>query len=185
VSDVVLPFVWRHLDHVLAVLLLISRLGDIGPTYLITPRLRLESNPIVRRLGWRFVVASILLCLVPYFNEAAGVMILVPFLLVAAANARSLWFARAIGEEEYHAMLMRAVRRSRLVQAVVPIWVSAGFTLMIGLVVLLFYPDPSTDWGFWVGTGVLLYAFIVALYGTLTVRRLFRQGAATPSAEMS
>jgi hypothetical protein len=177
--------VWPHLDHLLAALLLISRLGDIGTTYLITPRLHLESNPIVRRLGWRFAVASILLCLVPYFSEAAGVMILVTFLLVAAANARGLWFARATGEAEYQAMLMRAVHRSRRIQALVPVWVSAGFVFLIAFVVLLFYPDPSADWGFWVGAGVAIYGFIVALYGTLTVRRLFLKGAATASTELS
>lgn len=49
-----------HLERLLCALILISRLGDIGSTYLITPKLKLEANPILRKLGWWFAIASVL-----------------------------------------------------------------------------------------------------------------------------
>jgi len=81
-------FIYSHirLEHLLCALILLSRLGDIGSTYLVTPKLRLEANPIVRKLGWWFAVATLLLCLVPYYWTPAGIIILIPSLMVSAAN---------------------------------------------------------------------------------------------------
>jgi hypothetical protein len=136
VSDAVFRFVWTNFDHVLAALLLISRLGHIGTTYLITPTLRLEANPVVRK----------------------------------------------IGEEEYQAILIRAARRSRPIHAILPTCLSASFMMLTGLVVLFFYPDWDKDWGFYLGSGIVLYGAIIGLYGTLSMRRLFRLAAAAPDA---
>jgi hypothetical protein len=182
VSDAVFRFVWTNFDHVLAALLLISRLGDIGTTYLITPTLRLEANPVVRKLGWPYAIVTLLICLLPYYNEALAVMILVPFLLVSAGNAGRIWFARTIGEEEYQAILIRAARRSRPIQAILPICLSTSFMILTGLVVLFFYPDAASDWGFYLGAGIVMYGVIVGLFGMLAMRRLFRLAAAAPDA---
>jgi hypothetical protein len=46
---------YQQLPHVIAFLLLIARLGDVGSTYLLSPTLKLEANPIMRRLRWPFV----------------------------------------------------------------------------------------------------------------------------------
>ena len=59
-------FLMRHLVHVVAFATLISRLGDIGTTYLVSPTLRVEANPIARRLGWRYIFATALIALMPY-----------------------------------------------------------------------------------------------------------------------
>jgi hypothetical protein len=55
----------QWLTHLISFLLLLSRLGDIGSTYLITPTLKLEANPIVRRLKWRFAAVTILAAAIP------------------------------------------------------------------------------------------------------------------------
>src|SRR5437867_966894 len=93
------------LEHLLCVVILLSRLGDIGSTYLITPKLKLEANPIARKLGWGFAVATLLLCFVPYYSTALGIIVLIPSLMVSAANASKIWFVRAYGESEYHDLL--------------------------------------------------------------------------------
>jgi hypothetical protein len=71
-------FLAQHFDTVLAILILIGRLGDIVSTYLVSPTLALEANPIVRRLGWRFAIATIVVAGIPYFDVSAGVMVAVP-----------------------------------------------------------------------------------------------------------
>ena len=68
---------WDSLAHVLCGLILLGRLGDIISTWLITPKLDLEANPIVRRLGWRFAVLTVLICLVPYVVDVWIAVILV------------------------------------------------------------------------------------------------------------
>src|SRR5437773_11506825 len=90
-----------RLEHLLCALIFISRLGDIGSTYLITPKLKLETNPIVRKLGWWFAIATLAVCLVPYYSTAMAIIVLVPSLMVSAANAGKIWVARAFGEGAY------------------------------------------------------------------------------------
>jgi len=162
------------LEHLLCALIFLSRLGDIGSTCLITPTLKLEANPIMRKLGWWFAVATLLVCLVPYYSTALAIVVLVPSLMVSAANASKIWFARAYGESEYHALLVRVARRSRLSHALAPTIVAAVFTALVGLVLLLLSPDPARDWGYWFALGFLAYAFVIGFYGSLFFVRLFR-----------
>jgi membrane protein implicated in regulation of membrane protease activity len=51
------------------------------------------------------------------------------------------------------------------------------FMTVLGGLILLFYPDPNFDWGFYVAMGVFLYAFVLLLYGPLSFFRLRRQSA--------
>ncbi len=170
-------FAYRHLNHVIAALLFVSRLGDIGSTYLITPTLRLEANPIVRRLGWRFAIATLAVCVVPYFSVPLGVMMLVPSLMISASNSARVWMARTLGEMETKALMVGIAGRSRLSHALAAVLASAAFSALLGVVVLLFYPDAGEDWGFWIGAGIIVYAASIAIYGTLYMRRLFREAA--------
>jgi hypothetical protein len=164
-----------RLEHLLCALIFLSRLGDIGSTYLITPKLRLEANPIMRKLGWWFGVATFFVCLVPYYSTALAIIVLVPSLMVSAANASKIWFARAYGESEYHELLLRVARRSRLSHALAPTIVAAVFTALVGLVLLLVSPEPARDWGYWFALGFLAYAFVIGFYGSLFFIRLFRK----------
>jgi hypothetical protein len=163
------------LEHLLCALIFISRLGDIGSTYLITPKLKLEANPIVRKFGWWFAIATLAVCLVPYYSTAMAIIVLVPSLMVSAANAGKIWVARAFGEGAYHELLLRLAKGSRLSHALGPVIVAAVFTALIGLVLLLLSPDPRQDWGFWFAMGFLAYAFIIGFYHSLFFVRLFRQ----------
>jgi hypothetical protein len=142
---------------------------------LITPKLLLEANPIVRKLRWPYAILTSGLCVVPYFNEAIGVALLVGSLLVTASNARQIWFARAIGEEAYAALRLELAKKTRMSHALAGALASSGFIALLGLTMLLFYPDPSDDWGFWIGFGMLAEALVVGFYQSLSIVRLFRQ----------
>ena len=93
------------LEHILCVVILIGRIGDIGSTYLVTPGLRLEANPVARKLRWPFALLTVLVCLVPYWNTPLAVPIAVTSLVVTAENLRFGWIARALGEDELLAFL--------------------------------------------------------------------------------
>lgn len=169
----------ENLPHVLCALLLISRIGDVGTTYLITPTLILEANPIVRRLGWRFALVTLGACFLPYIHVPASVAALIAFLFVSASNARKVWIARTIGEKAYVAFLIDAARKSKLSHALLGVTASSFFIALAGGTILFFYPTPNADWGFWIGFGILIYASATWLYGTLWTIRLFRQSAAS------
>jgi hypothetical protein len=61
-----------QLPHVIAFLLLLARIGDVGSTYLISPALKLEANPIIRRLRWPFAGITILVAAIPYYSVPLG-----------------------------------------------------------------------------------------------------------------
>ena len=168
--------------HTLAVLLLISRLSDVISTRLITPRLRLEANPIVRRLGWPFAAATLLIALIPYINAPLGVTLLAGSLLVSASNLSRGWIAHALGEDEYYAVVLRAARAGRRGAALGFVLCSAAFLALAGAVLMWLSANPSA-WGYWFGMGIIAYGLVLALHGSGFVVRVFRAARATaPSA---
>ena len=170
--DAIREFVYTHFEHVLFGLLLVSRVGDVISTYLATPKLKLEANPIVRRLKWPFAVITILVSLIAYVNTAAAVILLVPFLLVSASNFSKVWLMRGMGEDAYMEMLLCNARRTRLRHAIAGVLASAFFIALAGCVLLILIPTRS--WGFPFGLGIILYAVIQALYGSLSSARIFK-----------
>jgi hypothetical protein len=172
-----LDFVYANLPHVLCALLLIARVGDIGTTYLVTPNLELEANPLVRKLGWPFALVTLGACFLPYVSMEAAVTALITFLFVSASNAGKIWMVRTIGEKAYAALLIDVARRSKLSHALAGVAACAFFIALAGGTILLFYPSPADDWGFWLGSGVLLYAAAIWFYGSLAMMRLFRRAA--------
>jgi hypothetical protein len=159
--------------HLLAALVLVSRLGDIVSTRLITPRLRLEANPVVRRLGWPFATATLLVALVPYVDMVAGVVVLVPSLLVAASNLSRGWLVRALGEAEFEELLLRAARRGRRGEAVAFMAAGGAFIVLAGLA--LMWMAGQQSWGYWFGFGIIVYGAVIVVHGSLFVLRLFRR----------
>jgi len=136
-----------NFEHILCVLILITRLGDIISTRLATPTLILEANPLVRRLGWRFAMSSILVCLVPYYNTALGMSLFVAYCIVCMFNFMRVWQMRTMGEVEYHALMLTLARRSSLVRALVPFLIGQAFLASIGFVLMILSPDLS-GWAF-------------------------------------
>ena len=170
-------FIVTHLklEHLLCGFILISRLGDIGSTFLVTPTLKLEANPIVRRLGWPFALLTLLVCFVPYFSTSMGIIILVPSLMVSASNTARIWFYRTYGESEARDLFYQLARKSKLSQALLTSIVSALFVSLVGVLLVLLCPDPGKDWGYWFGIGFLAYALAIGFYGCLSFIPIFRQ----------
>ena len=155
----------------IAVLLLLARLGDIGSTYLATPTLRLEANPLIRRAGWGFASATLLLALVPYVSVGLGIFVLVASLLACFSNFGGLWLVRSIGEDQFHDLLARHARRAPLIPALLSILVSGVSIAIVGA--LLLYAPGSR---FYVSAGILCSAIVFTVYRTLAFLR-FRRAA--------
>ena len=169
-------FFYANFEHALAFLILFSRLADIGTTYFLTPNLKLEANPIVRKFGWPFAwITTIPICMVPYFWTSGAIIIIVAFLLVAYANSRGLWLARTIGEEKYLEFMISASGQAKPRQTVALLLIPGLLMVILGIVVMLFYPNPSQDWGFYISMGIFGYALVISLYSPLSFFRLRKQ----------
>jgi hypothetical protein len=162
--------------HTIAALLLLGRLGDIVSTRLITPTLRLEANPVVRRLGWRFAWASLLLALVPYYSVAFGIAALAVSLLVSASNLSRGWMFRALGEARADEFLLRVARQGRLATALGFLFSGAAFVVVAG-VVLMWLSGSVGAPSYWFGVGIVIYGIAIALHGSASIIRLFRRAA--------
>jgi hypothetical protein len=166
----------ESLKLILAILILIARIGDIGSTYLVSPGLHLESNPVVRRLRWPFACLTLLVCVLPYWSVGTGIVVLVASLLVSASNSTKIWLARALGEKEYLELLTRMAARAKPVPSLIFSVMPALFMGILALTIMFLYPNPDTDLGYYVGLGILAYALVVAIYGPTTFLR-YRKAA--------
>jgi hypothetical protein len=164
-----------YLPHILCALLFIGRVADVGTTYLVTPNLLLEANPLARKFRWPFALLTIALCVVPYFNTAIAVALIPGSFLVSASNARGIWMARTIGEKAYAQFLLDLARKSKLSLALLSTTAPGLFTALAGGTILMFYQRPTLDWGYWLGLGVVFYGVADALYRSLFMMRLFRK----------
>jgi hypothetical protein len=167
-----------QLTHLIAFLLLLARLGDVGSTYLITPTLKLEANPIARRLRWPFAAVTVLAAAVPYYSLPMGITFLVVSLLVCASNCSRIWFIRTIGEDEYHRLVIDTARRTPLGLGVASCLLSPLCMATIGGVTFLFYPSLDKDWGAWIAYGFILYAVAMGFFGFSTFLRYRKEGMA-------
>jgi len=161
---------------ILAILILLSRLSDIGSTYLASPNLELESNSVIRRLRWPFAVLTILVFIIPWWDVGSGIVIMVASLLVAASNSSKLWLIRAMGETEYRALLVSMAASARLFPSLIFSLMPALFMGILGATVMYLYPNEATDPGYHVGLGIVGYALVVAYYGPLTFLRYRKAG---------
>ncbi|MFO1461327.1 MAG: hypothetical protein U1G08_18225 [Verrucomicrobiota bacterium] len=155
---------------VLAGIAAFGRGSDLLSTYLATPGLILEGNPIARRLGWRWGVALNALVVV----LAAGWPVLVVSLattsiLVAARNLQSAWLMRSMGEWNY-----RQWMSERLDQGHRPLaWAchlgEAALFGMLGLALLWFSRWQLVPFG--IGLGLASYSVAVAGFTSLSLWR--------------
>jgi len=154
-------FLMQNLVHVVACATLISRLGDIGTTFLVSPRLSVEANPVARRLGWRFTFATLALALVPYYSIPGGIVVFTASFLAAASNASEAMLSRYMGEEKYAALHRDAIQKMPIFLGLSLLCLPAIFFMMLGLMMLLLFPDESNGWGFAMGTLLFASALLI------------------------
>src|SRR5712691_10962147 len=108
----------RNWEHTLAVVLFLARASDVGSIYLVTPSLRLVANPIARKLGWPFILLTLGLCAMPYYNTAYAMILIAWSLFATASNLSRAWIVRGLGEVEYLRVLRQAATARPLREAI-------------------------------------------------------------------
>lgn len=148
---------------------------DFLSTWVATPNLILEANPIARKLGWKGGLAlNTILCLVFASWPLAAVIIATTSVLVAARNFQSAWLMRFLGEHEYQYFMANHLRRVPAGLYLMCLLGQTGLYALLGLALLAycrFYLVP-----FGIGVGMLAYAIAVTLYSILSFWRIRRRG---------
>ncbi|HYG25014.1 MAG TPA: hypothetical protein VEH04_19780 [Verrucomicrobiae bacterium] len=158
-------------DYCLCFLLLLFGRGmDFISTWVATPNLVLEGNPIAKKLGWHGgLLVNLAACWLLAFSAPVAIGVSTMSVLVAARNFQSAWLMRSMGEENY-----RDWHVARITETPVTLYLSclAGNTLLTALVggALVLFSDsyliPTS-----IGMGMLAYSFAVVLFTLLGVWR--------------
>ena len=165
-----LPFASRSYCAMLA-LLLFARGMDFLSTWLATPNLVLEGNPLAKKLGWKLGgLANAVLCFAFAFWPLTAIIIITAGLLVAAHNFHSAWLMRSMGEEAYRQWFLEQISRARLPFYFLCLLGETALTGLVGAALLCFSELESVP--FAIGWGILAYAVIVLFYTALSLWRL-------------
>jgi len=169
-------------------LLIVARGMDFLSTWVATPNLVLEGNPIAKKLGWHFgIPLNVLICLGLAFSGLAAIVVSTTSFLVAARNFQSAWLMRSLGEENYREWYV-----ARIQETPITLYLSclAGNTLLTAAVggALVFFSNQEFL-AVGIGMGIIAYSVAVAFYTLLAVwknrratkRRLQRGNLSAPA----
>jgi Na+-transporting methylmalonyl-CoA/oxaloacetate decarboxylase gamma subunit len=162
----------------LALLLAFSRSMDFLSTWIATPNLVLEGNPIAKKLGWRWgIVLNVGICFGMAFSPVTAIAVSTMSVLVAARNFQSAWLMRSLGEENYREWHVGRIQETRVT---LYLFCLAGNTLLTaGVGVALIFLSQNLLIPLAIGMGIVTYAFAVALYTTIAIWRMRRNSHRT------
>ena len=166
------PFGSREYFFMLA-LLVFARGMDFLSTWIATPNLVLEGNPLAKKLGWRWgLVLNVVMVVALSLWPLSAIVVATASVLVAARNFQSAWLMRSLGEDAYRDWHVQRIRETRVTLYLVCL---AGNTLLTAGVgaVLVYFSDLRLV-PFAVGMGMVAYAIAVAFYTLLAIWRIRR-----------
>ena len=167
-----------HEYFVMLGLLVFGRGMDFLSTWIATPNLALEGNPIAKKLGWRWgLLLNAVLVVVLAMWPLSALVVATASVLVAARNFQSAWLMRSLGEDAYREWHVQRVRETRVT---LHLFCLAGNTLLtaaVGGVLVYFSHTEEGKWElvpFAIGMGMIAYAIAVAVYSLLAIWRIHR-----------
>jgi hypothetical protein len=154
-------------------LLVFGRGMDFLSTWVATPNLALEGNPIAKKLGWKWgLLLNGMVVVVLALWPLSAIVITTASVLVAARNFQSAWLMRSLGEDAYREWHVQRVRETRVTLHLFCLAGNTILTAMVGAALIAF----SRPWQvpFAIGMGMVTYAIAVAFYSLLAVWRIHR-----------
>ena len=154
-------------------LLFVSRGMDFLSTWVATPNMVLEGNPIAKRLGWRWgIPLNLALCFGFAFWPLPAIVISTTSVMVAARNFQSAWLMRSLGEQLYRDWHMERVQETSVTLYLFCLFAQTALIAGVGAAVIYF-----SEWRLVplaIGLGIVAYALAVAFYTLLGIWRLRR-----------
>ena len=156
-------------------LLVGTRGADFLSTWVATPRLVLEGNPLARKLGWKWgTLINLAVCLVFAAWPLSALVIATTSALVAARNFQAAWLMRTLGEEQYREWYVQRLRETPLPLYLFCLLSQTLLVAAIGAALMLFSGGHLPT--FPIGLGIVAYAIAVVFYTSLALWRIRRSG---------
>lgn len=150
--------------------LVMTRMADLGSTWVATPRLELEANPVARYLGWKAGIGvNLILCLVLPFWPLPAVMLMTCSALVGARNFQSAWLMRSYGESRYRLWMFERFQETDGRLFIACLFFQSGLLAAVGAVLMAFSGRLLVP--FAMGAGILVYACVILFFTLLSMRR--------------
>ncbi len=164
------------LDYFVYLALLVTGRGaDFLSTWVATPNLVLEANPIAKKLGWRWgLVVHGVLCGAVALWPLPAVVVCTTSLLVASHNFERAWLMRALGEDRYRRWMSEAVAQARLPLTIACYAAQTVLGGSVGAALVWFSEDHLIPMG--AGLGIIGYTVAVSFFSLLALLRS-RRGA--------
>ncbi len=151
-------------------LLLFARGMDFLSTWVATPNLVLEANPIAKRLGWTGGIAvNIAVCAGFGLFPLPAIIIATTSLLVAARNFQGAWLMRSMGEWAYRSWMSERLEETPIMLFLGCLFGQTLLTGGIGAALVVFGSDRLVPVG--VGLGIVGYAVAVTLFTMISLWR--------------
>jgi len=181
--DVTFPFASREY-WLLLLLLVFARGMDFLSTWIATPNLVLEGNPLAKKLGWQWgLLLNIVLVGVLAMWPLSAIVVATASVLVAARNFQSAWLMHSLGEEHYRQWHVERIQETRIT---LYLFCLAGNTLLTaGVGAALIYFSHLRLVPFAIGMGMVAYAVAVAFYTLLAIWRIRRAAKKSASRQNS
>jgi hypothetical protein len=171
-TDEILPF-GSQPYFILLAMLTFARGMDFFSTWVATPNLMLEGNPIAKRLGWRGgMLFNLAFCVAIPVWPLPTIMVSVMSLLVAAHNFQNAWIMRSMGETQYAIWIHERMMNCPPALFVFCLVAQSGLTALVGALLMLVSNERSIM--FAVGAGVVGYAIALLVFSLLSMWRIRR-----------
>lgn len=167
--DDAVPFGGRAYWVCLA-LLVAGRGVDFFSTWLATPNLLLEANPIAKKLGWRWgIPVNLVLCGVFARYPLPAIIITTTSALVAAHNFKSAWLMRSMGEEAYRQWMSERISETPIGLFLLCLFGQAALPGLLGVALVFFSANDAGVLG--IGMGMVGYALAVIVFTLISLWR--------------
>lgn len=171
------PFASREYFIFLAILMG-ARGTDFLSTWIATPHLVLEGNPLAKWLGWKWGAAvNVILVLALAMWPLSAIVLSTASVLVAARNFQSAWLMRSMGEDAYRDWYVQRMSETRITLYLFCLAGNTLLTIAVGAAVIYF--SATRDFVLIVptgiGMGIIAYGVAVIVFTLLSVWRSRRR----------
>ena len=175
--DDYVPFASREYFIMLAIMVF-SRGADFLSTWVATPHLVLEGNPIAKWLGWKWgAVVNVALVTTLSMWPLSAIVVSTASVLVAARNFQSAWLMRSMGEEAYRDWYLQRTSETRIALYLFCLAGNTLLTVLVGVALIVF--STTRDYvlivPMGIGMGIIAYTVAVIVYTLLSVWRSRRR----------
>ena len=168
--------VWQYILN--AIIVIFARSLDIVSTRYVTKELKLETNKLAKKVGWRgMILMQIPTVILGALDFYLALFILVWSLLLFANNIEGSWYVKEIGEESYQKELKTHLVKAKTWQVVLgEISYLLTFTVSGILIIVFLFVFNDLIAIFFIALALICEGFIATVRGLSYLLELRRGG---------